>query len=78
MPRFDAGDVPLHYEQTGTGEPLVLVHGSWNDHRSWQPATDAGLRAAFRVLAYDRRATASAGRRPAPAPAARTRTTWPR
>ncbi|MFD0531434.1 alpha/beta fold hydrolase [Kitasatospora arboriphila] len=55
MAEVRAGDVLLHYEETGEGEPLVLVHGSWNDHRSWRPAVDADLKAAFRVVAYDRR-----------------------
>ncbi|MEV7415005.1 alpha/beta hydrolase [Streptomyces sp. NPDC089919] len=55
MAQVRAGDVRLHYEETGEGEPLVLVHGSWNDHRSWRPAIAADLRAAFRVVAYDRR-----------------------
>lgn len=55
MAQVPVGDVRLHYEETGEGEPLVLVHGSWNDHRSWAAAIEADLRAAFRVVAYDRR-----------------------
>ncbi|MFJ5547506.1 alpha/beta fold hydrolase [Streptomyces sp. NPDC093225] len=49
------GGVGLHYVETGEGDPLVLVHGSWNDHRSWQAAIEADVRASFRVVAYDRR-----------------------
>ncbi|MEU8518013.1 alpha/beta hydrolase [Streptomyces sp. NBC_01216] len=55
MPQLSANGVELFYEVTGEGEPLILVHGSWNDHRSWQPAVDAGLGSSFRVIRYDRR-----------------------
>ncbi|MCH0540092.1 alpha/beta hydrolase [Streptomyces sp. MUM 203J] len=55
MAYVQAGEVQLHYEEAGEGEPLVLVHGSWNDHRSWLPAIGAGLGEGFRVIAYDRR-----------------------
>ncbi|MER7395257.1 alpha/beta hydrolase [Streptomyces sp. NPDC000151] len=55
MPQVRADGVNLYYEVVGEGEPLVLVHGSWNDHRSWQPAIEADLRASFTVITYDRR-----------------------
>ncbi|MFD9333743.1 alpha/beta fold hydrolase [Streptomyces sp. NPDC060028] len=54
MPFMRAG-LNLYYEVTGEGDPLVLVHGSWNDHTSWQPAIEADFRASFRVVSYDRR-----------------------
>jgi pimeloyl-ACP methyl ester carboxylesterase len=43
----------LFYELTGSGDPLVLVHGSWTDHKSWQFVVP-GLARSFRVLTYDR------------------------
>ncbi|MBW8737924.1 MAG: alpha/beta hydrolase [Streptomyces turgidiscabies] len=55
MPVVRAGDVDLYYETVGEGDPLVFVHGSWNDRGSWQPAINAGARASFRVISYDRR-----------------------
>ncbi|WP_327280474.1 MULTISPECIES: alpha/beta hydrolase [unclassified Streptomyces] len=55
MAQLRADGVKLSYERSGAGEPLVLVHGSWTDHRSWQPAIEAGLEASFTVVAYDRR-----------------------
>ncbi|RVU22318.1 alpha/beta hydrolase [Streptomyces antnestii] len=55
MPQVHANSVNLFYETVGDGEPLVLVHGSWNDHTSWQPAIEADLRASFTVVSYDRR-----------------------
>jgi pimeloyl-ACP methyl ester carboxylesterase len=54
MPHISAYDVELHYQLTGRGEPLVLVHGSWSDHRNWQ-AVGPGLAQSFLVVAYDRR-----------------------
>jgi pimeloyl-ACP methyl ester carboxylesterase len=55
--------VQLQYELSGSGEPLVLVHGSWGDHHNWDPVVPA-LAESFRVLAYDRRGH-SASERPA-------------
>jgi pimeloyl-ACP methyl ester carboxylesterase len=46
--------VQLHYETTGTGVPLVLVHGSWGDARNWAPVIDP-LAERFRVVSWDRR-----------------------
>ncbi len=31
----EIGGYPLAYQVTGTGAPLVLLHGSLNDYRSW-------------------------------------------
>jgi pimeloyl-ACP methyl ester carboxylesterase len=46
--------VDLFYELAGSGDPLVLVHGSWVDHNSWQFVVP-DLTRSFRVLTYDRR-----------------------
>jgi pimeloyl-ACP methyl ester carboxylesterase len=63
MPSIRANGVELYYELSGSGEPLVLVHGSWGDHHSWDPVAPA-LAESFQVLAYDRRGH-SASERPA-------------
>jgi pimeloyl-ACP methyl ester carboxylesterase len=55
--------VELYYELSGSGEPLVLVHGSWGDHHNWDLVVSP-LAESFRVLAYDRRGH-SASERPA-------------
>ncbi len=44
----------LEYVEKGTGEPLVLVHGSASDHRTWQCQMEA-FAERFRVIAYSRR-----------------------
>jgi pimeloyl-ACP methyl ester carboxylesterase len=54
MPTARVNGVALYYELTGSGEPLVLVHGSWTDHHGWDPVS-ATLAQSFRVLAFDRR-----------------------
>jgi pimeloyl-ACP methyl ester carboxylesterase len=47
--------VKLCWELSGqTGDPLVLVHGSWGDHLGWGQIVPL-LARSFRVLTYDRR-----------------------
>jgi pimeloyl-ACP methyl ester carboxylesterase len=54
----------LHYERSGAGEPLVLVHGSWVDGRVWDAVRPA-LSRSFEVVSFDRRGHS----RSVPAPA---------
>ncbi len=53
----------LHYEERGSGPPLLLVHGTGAYADIWSPVLD-GLARAYRVIAYDRRGFA----RSSPAP----------
>jgi pimeloyl-ACP methyl ester carboxylesterase len=47
--------VRMYWRCTGDkGDPLVLVHGSWTDHHTWDLVVPS-LASAFRVLSYDRR-----------------------
>jgi pimeloyl-ACP methyl ester carboxylesterase len=55
--------VELFYELSGSGDPLVLVHGSWGDHHNWDPVIGS-LAESFRVLAYDRRGHSASERPP--------------
>jgi pimeloyl-ACP methyl ester carboxylesterase len=62
MPTTVLDGVSIHWQLVGeTGEPLVLVHGSWGDHVSWGPLA-ALLARSFRVLTYDRRGHGSSER----------------
>jgi pimeloyl-ACP methyl ester carboxylesterase len=54
MPSFDANGVALYYEERGSGEPVVLVHGTLNDYAIWKPQAEA-ISSEFRTIAYSRR-----------------------
>jgi pimeloyl-ACP methyl ester carboxylesterase len=46
--------VVLHTQTTGSGDLLVLVHGSWGDGDSWAPVVEP-LAERYKVVTYDRR-----------------------
>jgi peroxiredoxin len=48
-------DIDLYYEDHGSGQPVVLIHGYPLDGRSWERQTSALLKAGYRVISYDRR-----------------------
>lgn len=48
-------DIALYYEDHGSGQPVVLIHGYPLDGRSWERQTSALLKAGYRVISYDRR-----------------------
>jgi non-heme chloroperoxidase len=48
-------DIELYYEDHGSGQPVVLIHGYPLDGSSWEKQTVALLDAGFRVITYDRR-----------------------
>lgn len=52
MPHFDTAGVSLYFELTGSGPPLVLVHGFACGLRMWDPQVQA-LARSFRVVTYD-------------------------
>lgn len=54
MARIDIRGASLEYLEQGRGEPLVLVHGSASDHRTWALQVDE-LAAHFRTIVYSRR-----------------------
>lgn len=54
MATANVNGVRLFYELNGIGEVLVLVHGSWASHHSWDLVVPR-LAASFQVLTYDRR-----------------------
>jgi len=47
--------IDLHYEDRGSGQPVVLIHGFPLSGRSWEKQAFALLDAGFRVITYDRR-----------------------
>lgn len=66
MPSTTINGADLYFETRGhSGEPLILVHGSWVDHHQWDAAAE-GLAANFRVLTFDRRGHSLSKRPPNP------------
>ncbi len=49
-----AGPVRLAITDAGAGAAVLCIHGSWDDHRSWEMIASA-LRSEHRVVTYDRR-----------------------
>ena len=50
-----APPVQLYYEDHGSGQPVVLIHGWPLSHRMWEGQVTALVEAGFRCVAYDRR-----------------------
>jgi len=60
MPSLTVGaenDAPIeiHYEDHGSGNPIVLIHGYPLDGNSWERQERALLANGYRVITYDRR-----------------------
>ena len=51
----NSGDIALYYEDHGSGNPVVLIHGYPLNGASWEKQTAALLAAGYRVITYDRR-----------------------
>jgi non-heme chloroperoxidase len=48
-------DIEIYYEDHGTGQPVVLIHGYPLDGHSWEKQERVLLEAGYRVITYDRR-----------------------
>jgi pimeloyl-ACP methyl ester carboxylesterase len=60
MPRLQVGTengapVEIHYQDVGSGKPVVLIHGWPLSGRSWEAQVPALVGAGLRVVTYDRR-----------------------
>jgi pimeloyl-ACP methyl ester carboxylesterase len=51
----NSGDIELCYEDHGSGDPVVLIHGYPLSGASWEKQVSALLSAGHRVITYDRR-----------------------
>jgi non-heme chloroperoxidase len=51
----NSGDIALYYEDHGSGDPVVLIHGYPLNGASWEKQTAALLALGHRVITYDRR-----------------------
>ena len=51
----NSADVALHYEDHGSGQPVVLIHGYPLSGASWEKQMPPLLDGGYRVITYDRR-----------------------
>jgi non-heme chloroperoxidase len=51
----NGNDIDLHFEDHGSGPPVVLIHGYPVNGRSWERQERALLAAGYRAINYDRR-----------------------
>ena len=51
----NSGETDLYYEDHGSGEPVVLIHGYPLSGASWEKQVPVLLNAGYRVITYDRR-----------------------
>src|ERR1700728_4433736 len=51
----NSSDIELYYEDHGSGQPIVLIHGYPLSGASWEKQVPALLDAGSRVITYDRR-----------------------
>ena len=51
----NSSNIDLHYEDHGSGQPVVLIHGYPLSGASWEKQVPALLNAGHRVITYDRR-----------------------
>jgi non-heme chloroperoxidase len=53
--RQNSEDIEIYYEDHGTGQPVVLIHGYPLNGHSWEKQERVLLEAGYRVITYDRR-----------------------
>jgi non-heme chloroperoxidase len=51
----NSGDIELYYQDHGSGDPVVLIHGYPLSGTSWEKQLPVLLEAGHRVITYDRR-----------------------
>lgn len=55
MPDIQVNGVRLYYEEHGTGDPILCVHGTGSSAKVWRDAAVEQLAALGRTIVYDRR-----------------------
>jgi non-heme chloroperoxidase len=51
----NSGTIDIYYEDLGSGQPVILIHGFPLNGHSWEKQVAVLLKAGYRVIAYDRR-----------------------
>ncbi|MBL1120651.1 alpha/beta hydrolase [Streptomyces sp. 110] len=60
--RENSTGIDIYYEDHGSGQPVLLIHGYPLNGDSWERQTKALLEAGYRVITYDRRGFGRSGR----------------
>jgi len=55
MPKAKVGDVSLHYDVRGSGEPLLMIMGLGASSARWDPALVENLARSLKVITFDNR-----------------------
>lgn len=58
---IQCGDAKIHCYESGTGAPVVLLHGNGEDSGYWENQRPVLLRAGYRVIAMDSRGHGQSG-----------------
>src|SRR5262245_42022354 len=66
MQRINLDGVDLEYEVQGSGEPLLLIHGSILADAFYPLLVEPRLTSSHRVISYHRRGFAGSARAPSP------------
>ena len=51
----NSANIDIHYEDFGSGQPIVLIHGFPLSGHSWEKQVAVLLKKGYRVTTYDRR-----------------------
>jgi 3-oxoadipate enol-lactonase len=65
MPTIHINDIDTYYEMTGTGEPLLLIHGLGSSARNWKLQVQY-FAEKYRVITYDLRGHGRSNKPPGP------------
>src|SRR5690348_596725 len=66
MPQARIGDVNLHYDVRGNGEPLLMIMGLGASSAAWDPELIEELGKSMRVVTFDNRGTGQSDKPDAP------------
>lgn len=55
VPSAHHSTINLYYEDYGSGQPIVLIHGWPLTHRAWEGQVQHLVESGYRVISYDRR-----------------------
>lgn len=53
--RENSGSIDLYYEDHGSGQPVILIHGWPLSSASWEKQVPVLVKSGYRVITYDRR-----------------------